>query len=147
MKINLSSDELDELEAMSDGDLAELVRGSLRKFRGKSKAEAEDDIPGADPSSAGHGGRSESTLETPASQRAGTIRATEDSAQRAARERMLSAARQHEASAGTLAATDSARQAAIERTQAAVRQMHEAGLAQAERNAEAATVVKGYNRL
>lgn len=109
MKIQLSSDELDEMSEMSDSDLAELVRTSLKKFRGKSKeAEAaEDDIPDADPSSAGHGGKSRSTLETPASQRAGTLRATEDAA---------------------LAALD--RQSA-----------------QAERDAEAESIIKGYRRL
>jgi len=118
VKINLNSDELDDLEQLSDGDLAELVRGALKKFRGKSKAgaEAEDDLAEADPSTAGHGGRSESTLETTASQRAGTIRATED-------------------------------RAMVQQTHDAARLLHESRLQQDERDAEAAKLIPSYRRL
>jgi hypothetical protein len=96
MKIQLNSDELDEMSEMSDSDLADLVRTSLKKFRGKSKAEDAEDPP-ADPSGAGHGGRSNATLETTASQRAGTIRATEDAAIKWLDERSQQDARDSEA--------------------------------------------------
>jgi hypothetical protein len=81
MKMSLSADELSEFEGMSDADLTKAIRDSLATFRAK-RAEAEDDLEQADPSTAGHGGRSTSTLETTASQRAGTLQATQDSAQR-----------------------------------------------------------------
>lgn len=65
MKMSLSADELDELEGMSDADLTKTIRDSLAAYRTK-RSEAEDDAedPPADPSSAGHGGRTTSTLET-----------------------------------------------------------------------------------
>jgi hypothetical protein len=121
VKIVADAEELKSLEGLSDADLVKLVRDGFKKFRaGRDDSEAEDgEDPPADPSGAGHGGRSKATLETTASQRAGTIRATEDSAQRAA----------------------------IERTQAAARQIHEANIAQDARDDEAATIIHNYNRL
>lgn len=83
MKINLNSDELDDLEGMSDADLAELVRGSLRKFRGKKSGADDAEDPPPDTSAAGHGGKSVSTLEKPFSQKSALERETQDAVRRA----------------------------------------------------------------
>jgi hypothetical protein len=75
--MNLDAEELDELEGLSDADLAALIRAALAKFRG-GKRNAEDDVETGTPSK---GGPSAATLETVASQRANTS-AANDSAQR-----------------------------------------------------------------
>lgn len=81
MKICLNSDELDDLEQRSDSEIAELVRGSLKRFRNKGGTEAEDaEDPPADPSGAGHGGRSTNTLETSTSRGANRNPGARDSA-------------------------------------------------------------------
>lgn len=109
MKMSLSADELDELEGMSDADLTKTIRDSLAAYRTK-RSKAEDDVedptaseragtlreteddaedPPADPSSAGHGGRTTSTLETgrsrggnvnPGARDSAAILATQDAA-------------------------------------------------------------------
>jgi hypothetical protein len=69
MKLSINADELAALEDMKDEDLVRTVRDSLAKFRAGSAA---DDLENADPSSAGHGGRSIPTIETVASRSANT---------------------------------------------------------------------------
>lgn len=76
MKIVGDVGELESLEGLSDTELAQLVRDAFKKF----KAGRDNDIEGADPSTAAHGGASRRPPEDEetASQRAGTLRATED---------------------------------------------------------------------
>jgi hypothetical protein len=121
MKIQLiDANELKSLEGLSDAELLKLVRDGFKEFRASGKADADPDAED-EPDVGGlrHGAPSKSTLETPASQRAGTLRATEDRARRAD----------------------------IERTQAAARQMHDARIAQDARDEEAESIIPGYRRL
>ena len=67
MKLSVSNDEHDLLDALDDESLVKLVRDSLAARRASG---ASDDLEQADPSSASHGGRSVPTLETVGSQRA-----------------------------------------------------------------------------
>jgi hypothetical protein len=79
VKMSLSADELDQFETMDDETLTKTIRDSLKAFR--AERTGEDEPVQGDPSSAGHGGRSTSTLETSAS------RAANDAARAAARRR------------------------------------------------------------
>jgi hypothetical protein len=67
MKLSVSNDEHDLLDALDDESLVKLVRDSLAKRRASG---ASDDLEQADPSSAGHNGRSVPTLETVGSRNA-----------------------------------------------------------------------------
>jgi len=68
MKMSLNSDELDELESLSDEELVSTIRAALKGFR--ASRGGEDDLPQATSGTPSKGGRSESTLETPASRAA-----------------------------------------------------------------------------
>jgi hypothetical protein len=67
MKLSVSKDEHDLLDALDDESLVKLVRDSLAKRRASG---ASDDLEQADPSSASHGGKSVPTLETVGSRNA-----------------------------------------------------------------------------
>ncbi len=67
MKLSVSKDEHDLLDALDDESLVKLVRDSLAKHRASGAA---DDLEQADPSSASHGGKSVPTLETVGSRNA-----------------------------------------------------------------------------
>ncbi len=45
MKLNLDAEELDELEGLSDEELAALIRASLAKFRSKRSGAEDNDGP------------------------------------------------------------------------------------------------------
>jgi hypothetical protein len=81
MKLSVSPQEHDALDALNDEDLVKLVRDSLAQHRASG---ASDDLEQADPSSAAHGGKSVPTLETVGSRNANTAH---DSAARAAHRR------------------------------------------------------------
>jgi hypothetical protein len=61
MKLSVSPQEHDALDALNDEDLVKMVRDSLAAHRASG---ASDDLEQADPSSASHGGKSVPTLET-----------------------------------------------------------------------------------
>ncbi len=68
MKMHLSADELEEFEGLSDKDLVETIRTALKEFR--ASRTGEDDLPQATPGTPSKNGKSEATLETPASRSA-----------------------------------------------------------------------------
>lgn len=63
MKMSLSADELEELEGLSDAELAKAVRDSLSKFRSKG-ARDDGELPPPQTGTPSKGGPSTSTLET-----------------------------------------------------------------------------------
>ena len=106
MKISLSHDELSDLEALDEGELAAVVRKALKEFRGKrSGTEGEDNElePGAQTTRGATGGPREGA------------RLSQDSAVRAAQDSAL--------------------------------KRHEENVRQAQRDREAAQLIKGYDRL
>jgi hypothetical protein len=116
MKLSVSNDEHDLLDAMNDEDLVKLVRDSLAKRRASG---ASDDLEQADPSSASHSGKSVPTLETVGSRNAN--QSANDSTRAlhraAARNPNLSVA---DRAAHRLAANDYADQAARDKAMAKV---------------------------
>jgi hypothetical protein len=120
MKLQVSDQELDLMDALSDEDLVSLIRNSLTAHRA-SRATEDEPVAG-DPSTAAHGGRSVSTLETSAS------RSANDAARAAARRR---------ANDLTLSAAD----------RAAARLVANDYEAQSRRDAAHAKIVPGIDRL
>jgi hypothetical protein len=82
MKLSVSNDEHDLLDALDDESLVKLVRDSLAARRASG---ASDDLEQADPSSASHGGKSVPTLEAVGSRNAN--QSANDAAIRAAHRR------------------------------------------------------------
>ncbi len=81
MKMSLDAPELEELEGLSDEELVSTIREALKSFR--ASRTGEDDLPQATPGTPSKGGKSEATLETPAS------RSANKSANDAALERLI----------------------------------------------------------
>jgi hypothetical protein len=63
--MSLDATELEELEGLSDEELVSTIREALKGFR--ASRGSEDDLPQATPGTPSKGGKSEATLETPAS--------------------------------------------------------------------------------
>jgi hypothetical protein len=124
MKFSVSREEHDVLDSLDDESLCKLVRGSLAEHRASG---ASDDLEQADPSSAGHGGRSNPTIETVASRSANT--SANDAAARAAHRRA--------ANDMSLTAADRARHRLLANDYEA----------QSRRDAAHAKIVPGYDRL